>query len=141
MKRLIVSAALALMLVACQTVSNVSSQNPPQVYVSKPVATTKADAIRLFQNRGFRLRSSTSSKAVLRMPLETNSAERKTHASYSTGLPQAEITLRFSKVDGGTLVTGGFDMLVSPDTAKQERVTLLDSPDGGRLQRALNELK
>ncbi|KZK87644.1 hypothetical protein PsW64_00941 [Pseudovibrio sp. W64] len=142
MKKLFVLLAATMLLAACQTTSiPVSSKQPPRVVTQKSVPAAKKAVIDAFAGIGFKVIRKTSNTVVVEQILTPNSTERKQHASYSDGIPRARAALRFSRVDGGTQITSSFDMITNPGKANQEKVTLLDSPDGARLQRLLEGLQ
>ncbi|KZL17218.1 hypothetical protein PsAD2_03205 [Pseudovibrio axinellae] len=141
MRKLFLILAATMMLAACQTTSVVVSSNqPPRVVMQKSIPAAKQAVIAKFQSRGFKVLRSAGSTVVVEQLLTPNSNERKQHASYSDGIPRARAILRFSNVEGGTQVTSSFDMIINPGKANQQKVTLLDSPDGGRLQRLLESI-
>ncbi|SER95102.1 hypothetical protein SAMN05421798_1792 [Pseudovibrio axinellae] len=141
MRKLFLILAATMMLAACQTTSVVVSSNqPPRVVMQKSIPAAKQAVIAKFQSREFKVLRSAGSTVVVEQLLTPNSNERKQHASYSDGIPRARATLRFNNVEGGTQVTSSFDMIINPGKANQQKVTLLDSPDGGRLQRLLESI-
>ncbi|SDQ28712.1 hypothetical protein [Pseudovibrio sp. Tun.PSC04-5.I4] len=142
MKKIFVIIAATMMLAACQTTSVVvSSKQPPRVVMQKPLPAAKKAVIEEFKSRGFKVTRSAGTTVVVEQILTPNSDERKQHASYSDGVPRARAVLRFSNVDGGTQVASSYDMIINPGKANQEKVTLLDSPDGARLQGLLESIR
>ncbi|WNZ54049.1 hypothetical protein QT397_02040 (plasmid) [Microbulbifer sp. MKSA007] len=142
MKKLFTILVATMMLAACQTTSaQVSSKQPPRVVTDKPLAATKNALIKEFKDRGFKVVRNSSNTVVVEQILTPNSSERKQHASTSSGVPRGQISMRFARIQGGTQVTATYDMLLNPGKSNQQRVTLLDSPDGARLQRLLDSVK
>ncbi|KZL03158.1 hypothetical protein [Pseudovibrio sp. Ad26] len=142
MKKLFVLLAATMLLAACQTTSiPVSSKQPPRIVTHKSASETQNALINEFKGMGFKVVRRSSKSLVLEQTLTPNSDARKQHASYSDGTPRSQIRFTFSNVQEGTKVTAKFDMLVNPGKSNQERVTLLDSPDGARLQRVLEGVK
>ena len=108
----------------------------------KSIPQAKADIIAEFKSRDFKIVRRSGNTVIVEQVLTPTSQERKMHASYSNGIPRARAVFRFTSVDGGTqIVAPSYDMMINPGKANQERVTLLDSPDGGRLQRLLESLR
>lgn len=137
MKKFASLVAACAMLAACQTI-DVSADNPPTVTVDRPVAQAQADTIAAFNDIGYHVVSRSPSRVVMEMDLVPNSAERAAHAATSKGLPKAQVVARFKKTADGVQITATNDMLVNPGRANQERISLLDTPDGPRLQRFMN---
>ncbi len=132
-------ALAALLLAGCQ--STVSSDNPPLVVKQIPLPAAKQAVISEFTERGFKVVRSNGDVVVVEQVLVPNSSERKLHASVSDGIPKGRAVVRFAPVEGGTQITSTYDMILNPGKSNQEMVTLLDSPDGARLQRLLEGIK
>ncbi len=142
MKRLFTLLVATMLLAACQTTSaKVSSEKPPHIETSKSVSAAQKALINELQGMGFKVVHKSSSSLVMEQVLTPNSSERKQHASYSDGTPRSQVRFAFTSVQGKTNVSGKFDMLINPGKPDQERVTLLDSPDGARLQNVMNRIK
>lgn len=137
--RFVSTVVACLLLLGCQTV-DVSSSNPPSVVVDRSVARAQSDIVFAFEEIGYYVVARSASRIVMEMELVPNSAERAIHAAASDGLPKAQIIVRFKSVPNGTQITANNDMILNSGQPDQERLSLLDTPDGPRLQRLLNRI-
>lgn len=146
MKPLIPVLLAASLLAACQSAGpglTPSLGGKPSVLTSKSVPDAKVRAVDLFTapEQGFRVVDQTSSHLLFAKVMPANVNDRNPLQTRTKGKPVVQIDLEFDSEGAKTRVTGDIWMLLNPKGPDYDTFSLLETPDGPRLQRKLNEIR
>ncbi|MEP3047150.1 MAG: hypothetical protein ABJL55_18065 [Roseibium sp.] len=148
MKKTVLALCAAALLAVCLPASHaLAGPKKPTIVTSKSMAQaktkakTKAKAMFTQRTVAFRMTENTKTRMLMSKTLPANINDNNVLKNRTKGKPVMQVELVFASENGKTRITGDTWMLLDPKVKNKDKFNLLQTPDGKRLKKLLNQIR